>query len=58
MVLNVNKQEIAALLRVMQSDQYAFEDELFCHLKEKLKRLQATSEPLKSIIEQVRTTTE
>ncbi len=54
MVLNVNKQEVTRLLDILRD----FENPVFMHLKTKLKRLQATSEPVKSTIEQVRTATE
>ena len=57
MILNINKQEIDALIEAID---HHGDDDLppYRHLKEKLKRLQATSEPLKSTIQQVRTATE
>ncbi len=50
MILNVNKQEVVELLNLIDDAQY---EPVLSHLREKLKRLQITSETVKSTIEQV-----
>jgi len=51
MILNVNKREINIILNLLELHPSSMDD----NLKEKLKRLLTTSEPVKSTIEQVRT---
>jgi hypothetical protein len=57
MILNVNKKEVNLILELIAYSEdrcIGFADS--SNLREKLKRLQTTSEPVKSTIEQVRTT--
>ena len=54
MILNVNKQEVSDLLDALDPVNPK-EMKRYNNLKEKLKRLQITSEPVKSTIEQVQT---
>jgi len=57
MILNVSKQEVNLMLELIGYSEDRCVDFGDCsHLREKLKRLQTTSEPVKSTIEQVRTT--